>query len=99
MKPEQLKLLTMKATKKQIADVNAKANELNFSVELALNTLSNCSKSIYDVIGAEGVVKSSIRANSEHFVNTLDLAKKAAKLDVSIGSLMTDEQRIANYVI
>lgn len=87
----------MKATKKQIAEVTAIATQMNFPVDLALQTLSGCSKSIYDAIGAEGVVKSSIRANSEHFVNTLDLAKKASRLGVAIGELMTDEQKVANY--
>ena len=50
----------MKATKKQTAEVTAIAIEMNHSVELALRTLSNCSKSIYDAIGAKGVVESSI---------------------------------------
>jgi len=49
----------MKATKKQTAEVTAIAIEMNHSVEKALFTLSNCSKSIYDAIGAKGVVESS----------------------------------------
>jgi len=89
----------MKATKKQIEEVTRIANENSFSVELALHTLSTCSASIYKAIGAEGVVKSSMRANSEHFVDTFKLAKVAARLDVSIGQLMTDEQKVANYYI
>jgi len=54
----------MKATKKQTAEVTAIAIEMNHSVEKALQTLSNCSKSIYDAIGAKGVVESSISANN-----------------------------------
>ena len=62
----------MKATKKQIAEVSQKAAEMNFSVELALATLEKTSASIYNAIGAQGVVESSIRANSSDFVNTLE---------------------------
>lgn len=62
----------MKATKKQIAEVSKAAEEINFSVELALATLNNCSASIYNAIGAQGIVESSIRANSSDFVNTLE---------------------------
>ena len=87
----------MKATKKQIAEVTEVSNQMGANVEQSLHALSNCSKSIYDAIGAKGVVKSAIRANSKHFVNTLDLAKVANRLDVSISSLMTDEQRVANW--
>jgi hypothetical protein len=54
----------MKATKKQTAEITAIAIEMNYSVEKALSTLSNCSKSIYDAIGAKGVVESSISANN-----------------------------------
>jgi hypothetical protein len=54
----------MKATKKQTAQITAIAIEMNYSVEKALSTLSNCSKSIYDAIGAKGVVESSISANN-----------------------------------
>jgi cyclopropane fatty-acyl-phospholipid synthase-like methyltransferase len=89
----------MKATKKQIAQVTEVAIQMNHNVEQALHTLNNCSKSIFDAIGAVGVVESSIRANSKHFVDTLALAQKANKLDVSIGSLMTNEQRVANWAI
>ena len=67
----------MKATKKQIEEVTAIANEMDFSTDLAIKTLQNCSLSIYKAIGARGVVESSIRANSKHFVDTLELAKKA----------------------
>lgn len=49
----------MKATKKQTAEVTKVAIEMGFSVEKALFTLSNCSKSILDAIGAKGVVESS----------------------------------------
>ena len=87
----------MKATKKQIAEVTAIALEMNFSADLAVSSLSNCSASIYKAIGAKGVVESSIRANSRHFVNTLELAKKADKMDVSVSSLMTEEQRKVNF--
>jgi len=87
----------MKATKKQIEEVTAIATEMNFSADLAIKTLQTCSLSIYKVIGAKGVVESSIRANSKHFVDTLELAKKANKMDVSIESLMTPEQRGANW--
>lgn len=52
----------MTPTKKQIAEVTAIANEMNCSVEKALSTLSNCSASIYKVIGAKGVVESSLEA-------------------------------------
>jgi predicted DNA-binding ribbon-helix-helix protein len=89
----------MKATKKQIAEVTRIANEMNFSVEKALDTLMSCSASIYQAIGAEGVIESAIRVHSEHFVNTLELAKIANRRDVSIASLMTDEQRIANWAM
>lgn len=54
----------MKATKKQTAEVTAVAIEMNHSVELALRTLSNCSKSIYDAIGAKGIVESSISVSN-----------------------------------
>jgi hypothetical protein len=54
----------MKATKKQTAQITEIAIEMNYSVEKALSTLSNCSKSIYDAIGAKGVVESSISANN-----------------------------------
>jgi len=67
----------MKATRKQIAEVSQKAEEMNFSIELALATLSNCSASIYNAIGAQGVVESSIRANSSTFVDTLEMAKRS----------------------
>lgn len=87
----------MKATKKQIEEVTAIATEMNFSADLAIKTLQTCSLSIYKVIGAKGVVESSIRANSKHFVDTIELAKKANKMDVSIESLMTPEQRGANW--
>jgi hypothetical protein len=53
----------MKATKKQTAEVTAIAIEMNHSVASSLATLSNCSKSIYDAIGAKGVVESSIAVN------------------------------------
>ena len=87
----------MKATKRQIAEVTEIANEMNFSSEKAIHTLLNCSLSIYKAIGARGVVESSIRANSKHFVDTLELAKKANRMDVSISSLMTTEQKAANW--
>lgn len=54
----------MKATKKQISEVTAVAIEMNHSVELALRTLSNCSKSIYDAIGSKGIVESSISVSN-----------------------------------
>lgn len=54
----------MKATKKQVSEVTSVAISMNHSVEKALLTLSNCSKSIYDAIGAKGVVESSISANN-----------------------------------
>lgn len=86
----------MKPTKKQIAEVTAVATEMNHPVSLAIHTLNNCSSSIYKAIGAKGVVESSIRANSEHFVDTLKLAKLANKLGVSIRELMTPEQIAVN---
>ena len=89
----------MKATKKQIQEVTTAAKKMNFSSELALHTLSNCSLSIYKAIGAHGVVESSIRANSKHFVDTLSLAKEANRKDVSISYLMTDEEKVANWAI
>ncbi len=52
----------MKATKKQIEEVTRVAKEMNYSVEKALSTLSKCSKSIYDAIGAKGVVEASMKA-------------------------------------
>lgn len=78
----------MKATKKQIAEVTEVANSMNFSVEKALHTLGNCSLSMYNVIGATGVVESSIRANGANFVDTLELAKKANRMDVAISELI-----------
>ena len=87
----------MKATKKQLEEVKAMAIEMNFSTDLAIKTLQNCSLSIYKAIGAKGVVESSIRTNSKNFVDTLELAKKANRMDVSIESLMTPEQRGANW--
>ena len=88
----------MKATKKQITEVTNVANEMNCNIEQALSTLANCSKSIYDAIGAKGVVESAIRAHSKHFVDTLALAKKADRLDVSISSLMSDEEYSVNVL-
>lgn len=55
----------MKATKKQISEVTRMAIEMNHSVTKALFTLSNCSKSIYDAIGAKGVVESSIQTRNQ----------------------------------
>ncbi len=54
----------MKTTKKIIAEVTKVATEMNHPVELALNTLALCSKSIYDAIGAKGLVESSIASNN-----------------------------------
>lgn len=65
----------MKATKKQIEAVTAEATKRNFSVEYALNTLNNCSKSIYDVIGAEGVVESSMNTHNANHVDVLQSVK------------------------
>lgn len=92
----QLKQIKMKATKKQIAEVTKIANELGFSVEMSIKTLENTSASIYKAIGAVGVVESSMRANSKYFVDTLSLAKEANKKDVSIASLMTEEEKAIN---
>jgi len=89
----------MKATKKQIAEVTAAANEMNFSIELALDTLSFCSLSIYKTIGAKGVVESAMRANSSDFVDTIRLQAKADKMGVDINSLMTTEQQVANWTL
>ncbi len=66
----------MKATKKQITEVTAIANDFDFSVEFALSTLSNCSASIYKVIGAIGVVESAMKAHSVNFFDRLDYLKK-----------------------
>jgi hypothetical protein len=88
----------MKATKKQIAEVTEIANEMNCEINYALSTLANCSLSIYKVIGSKGVVESAIRAHSKHFVDTMKLAVIADKMDVSVASLMTDEQYIANVI-
>ena len=57
----------MKATKKQIAEVTAKAIEMNVDVDLAISMLAECSAAMYKVMGAEGVVKGA----------------KGAKLDLS----------------
>lgn len=65
----------MKATKKQIEEVTAKAIEMNFSIELALRTLSFCSASMYKSMGAEGVVNSSINSNSSNHVDVLSQVK------------------------
>ncbi len=62
----------MKATKKQTSEVTAIAIEMNLSVEKALFTLSNCSKSIYDAIGAKGVVESS-KAVADYNGSAFDL--------------------------
>ena len=90
-------IIKMKATKRQIAEVTETANLMNFSVEKALYTLSNCSLNIYKIIGSKGVVESSIRANSKFFVNTLALAKIADKEDCTISELMTNEEKIINH--
>jgi hypothetical protein len=73
----------MKATKKQITEVTEKANEMNFSVELALNTLLRSSVSIYNAIGATGIVESSMNANAAKFVDTLELAKRNNPIYIS----------------
>lgn len=52
----------MKPTKKQIEEVARIAKEMNFSEEKAINTLKNCSASIYKAIGAKGVVEASMKA-------------------------------------
>lgn len=51
----------MKATKKQIAEITAKAIEMNCDVELALSIIPLTSKSVYDAIGAVGVVETAIK--------------------------------------
>ena len=51
----------MKATKKQIAEITAKAIEMGCDVELALSILPLTSKSVYDAIGAKGVVETAIK--------------------------------------
>ena len=86
----------MNATKKQIAEVTRVAEEMNFSSVLAISTLLKCSASIYSVIGAKGIVESSMRANSKYFVNTLELAKRANKASVAISELMTPEEIAIN---
>jgi len=87
----------MKATKKQIAEVTKIAREMNTNIENALSTLSSCSKSIYDAIGAIGVVESAIRAYSTNFIDTLKLQQKADKMGVYISDIMTPEQEVANW--
>jgi hypothetical protein len=91
-----LKPTKMKATKKQIAEVTRAAEEMNFSAKLAVHTLANCSTSIYNAIGAKGVVESSMRANSKYFVDTLELAKRASRMDVGISELMTPQEIAVN---
>jgi hypothetical protein len=54
----------MKASKSQIAEITTVANQMNVSMSQVLNTLANCSVSIYNVIGAKGLVESSIKANT-----------------------------------
>ena len=55
----------MKATKSQIAEVTAKAIEINVDVNQALATLSKTSALIYKAIGAQGVVEASVKANTK----------------------------------
>ena len=55
----------MKATKSQIAEVTAKAIEMNVDVNQAIATLSRTSLSIYNAIGAQGVVEASAKANTK----------------------------------
>lgn len=54
----------MKASKSEIAEITAVANQMNVSISQVLNTLSSCSASIYATIGAKGLVESSIKANT-----------------------------------
>ena len=73
----------MKATKKQIQEVTIEANNAGFSVEKALHTLSNCSLAMYKILGAKEIVESSIRANSDDFVDTLEQTKKSQAVYIS----------------
>lgn len=54
----------MKATKKQIAEVTAKAIELNVDINSALSTLAKTSAVIYKAIGAQGVVEAAEKAHT-----------------------------------
>jgi hypothetical protein len=54
----------MKATKKQIEEVTAKAIEMGADVNNALSTLAKTSAVIYKSIGAQGVVEASVKAHT-----------------------------------
>lgn len=58
----------MKASKSQITAVTEVANQMNVDVAQALNTLLNCSASIFATIGAKGVVESSIQEATRNAV-------------------------------
>lgn len=99
----------MKATKKQISEVTAEATKQGVNIESALKTLSNCSLSIYKAIGAEGVVRSSIKAKeatraaflggiSFNACEVLKVSDKAFYLVIPNG-LHTVEKWIAKSII
>jgi hypothetical protein len=71
----------MKATKKIIAEVTAKAIEMNCSVEKALSTLENCSKSIFDCIGAEGIVETALTKSQPIAFEIMIKSKDKMKLN------------------
>lgn len=99
----------MKATKKQIAEVTEIANQMNVSVENALSTLSNCSLSIYKVIGAKGVVEASVEAAAKRkaaatggflftAADVLSSSEKALLISINTGVKVV-EKWIAKSVI
>ena len=75
----------MKATRKIKEEIEKAANEAGFSVESALETLSNCSPSIYKAIGAAGVVRSSMQtAQKNEAVNISGKIQKETEKAVAI---------------
>lgn len=77
----------MKATKKQTQEVTRMAIEMGHNVSKALYTLSQCSKSIYDAIGAKGVVESSIEVRN----------KAAAEVQLGADSISIDKCYIVSF--
>jgi predicted deacylase len=55
----------MKATKKQIAEVTAKAIEMNADVNACLATLERTSLAMFNVIGAQGIVEASEKSREK----------------------------------
>jgi prefoldin subunit 5 len=99
----------MKATKKQIAEITAVANQMGVKAESALATLNNVSASIYKVIGAKGVVEtcveSAAKVKAAHiggflFTNSdvLSSSEKALLISINTGVKVV-EKWIAKSII